>query len=89
MNLDNGALREGSIKDIKASVDYVVKSGIADPKRIGIMGGSYGGYMVMQGLTQYPELFAAGANLFGVTNFETFFKHTEPWDGIHLQNRIR
>jgi dipeptidyl aminopeptidase/acylaminoacyl peptidase len=79
VNLDNGALREGSIKDIKASVDYVVKSGIADSKRIGIMGGSYGGYMVMQGLTQYPELFAAGANLFGVTNFETFFKHTEPW----------
>ena len=43
------------------------------------MGGSYGGYMVMAGLTEYPELFAAGADLFGVVNFETFFKHTEPW----------
>ena len=43
------------------------------------MGGSYGGYMVMAGLAEYPELFAAGANLFGVVNFETFFKHTEPW----------
>ncbi len=43
------------------------------------MGGSYGGYMVMAGLTEYPQLFAAGANLFGVVNFETFFKQTEPW----------
>ncbi|HEV8160458.1 MAG TPA: S9 family peptidase, partial [Pyrinomonadaceae bacterium] len=79
VNLDNGALRENGVKDIKATVDYVVKSGVADPKRIGIMGGSYGGYMVMAGLTEYPELFAAGANLFGITNFETFFKHTQPW----------
>ncbi|MCA1622565.1 MAG: prolyl oligopeptidase family serine peptidase, partial [Acidobacteria bacterium] len=59
VNLDNGALRENGVKDIKATVDYVVKSGVADPKRIGIMGGSYGGYMVMAGLTEYPELFAA------------------------------
>lgn len=77
--LDNGALRENAVKDIKASVDYLVKSGVADPKRIGIMGGSYGGYMVMAGLTEYPELFAAGADLYGITNFETFFKHTQPW----------
>ncbi|MGI9069002.1 MAG: S9 family peptidase [Pyrinomonadaceae bacterium] len=79
VNLDNGALRVNGVKDIQASVDYVVKSGVADPKRIGIMGGSYGGYMVAAGLTEYPALFAAGANLFGVVNFETFFKHTQPW----------
>ena len=79
VNLDNGALRENAIKDIKASVDSVVNAGVADPRRIGIMGGSYGGYMVMAGLTEYPELFAAGANLFGIVNFETFFKHTQPW----------
>ena len=79
VNLDNGALRENGVRDIKASVDYVVGAGVADPKRVGIMGGSYGGYMVMAGLVEYPELFAAGANLFGVVNFETFFKHTQPW----------
>jgi dipeptidyl aminopeptidase/acylaminoacyl peptidase len=79
VNLDNGALRENGVRDIKASVDYVVAAGVADPKRIGIMGGSYGGYMVMAGLVEYPELFAAGANLYGVVNFETFFKHTQPW----------
>ena len=43
------------------------------------MGGSYGGYMVMAGLTEHPDLFAAGANLFGIVNFQTFFAHTEPW----------
>jgi dipeptidyl aminopeptidase/acylaminoacyl peptidase len=79
VNLDNGALRFDGVRDIRSSVDCVVKSGAADPKRIGIMGGSYGGYMVMAGLSEYPELFAAGADLFGVVNFETFFQHTEPW----------
>ena len=79
VNLDNGALRVDGVKDIQACVDAVVRAGVAAPGRIGIMGGSYGGYMVMAGLTEYPELFAAGANLFGVVNFETFFKNTEPW----------
>jgi dipeptidyl aminopeptidase/acylaminoacyl peptidase len=79
VNLDNGALRENGVRDIKATVDYVVGAKIADARRIGIIGGSYGGYMVMAGLTEYPDLFAAGANLFGIVNFETFFKNTQPW----------
>ena len=79
VNLDNGALRVEGVKDIADCVRAVVGAGVADPARIGIMGGSYGGYMVMAGLTEYPDLFAAGANLFGVVNFETFFKNTEPW----------
>jgi len=79
VNLDNGALRENGVRDIKATVDYIVGAKVADPRRIGIMGGSYGGYMVMAGLTEYPDLFAAGADLFGIVNFETFFKNTQPW----------
>ena len=79
VNLDNGALRKNAVKDIKATIDWLVSSGTADAKRIGIMGGSYGGYMVMAGLVEYPGEIAAGANLFGVVNFETFFKHSEPW----------
>ncbi|HWM89237.1 MAG TPA: S9 family peptidase [Thermoanaerobaculia bacterium] len=79
VNLDNGALRVNSVKDIKSCVDFLVGRGITDPGRIGIMGGSYGGYMTMAGLTEYPDLFAAGANLFGIVNFETFFSHTQPW----------
>jgi dipeptidyl aminopeptidase/acylaminoacyl peptidase len=79
VNLDNGALRVNAVADIKSSVDYLVSQKIADPRRLGIMGGSYGGYMTMAGLTEYPDLFRAGADLFGVVNFETFFAHTEPW----------
>jgi dipeptidyl aminopeptidase/acylaminoacyl peptidase len=79
VNLDNGELRFNGVKDIKACVDYLVNNHLADPKRIGIMGGSYGGYMTMAGLTEYPDLFAAGVDLYGIVNFMTFFQHTQPW----------
>jgi dipeptidyl aminopeptidase/acylaminoacyl peptidase len=79
VNLDNGELRFNGIHDIKSCVEYLVSSGIADPKQIGITGGSYGGYMTMAGVTEYPDLFAAGVDLFGIVNFATFFEHTEPW----------
>lgn len=79
VNLDNGSLRVNGIKDIKACYDYIVNSGFSEGNKIGIMGGSYGGYMVMAGITEYPEMFAAAANLFGVVNFKTFFDKTEPW----------
>lgn len=79
INLDNGELRFNAIKDIKTCVDYLVKAGIADPRHIGITGGSYGGYMTLAGITEFPDLFAAGADLYGMVNFFTFFEHTEPW----------
>lgn len=79
VNLDNGALRVNAIRDIKTCVDFVIRAGLAAPGHIGIMGGSYGGYMTMAGLTEYPELFRAGANIYGVVNFRTFFANTEPW----------
>ena len=80
VNLDNGALRVDGVRDIKATARRPGRQrGVADPQRLGIMGGSYGGYMVMAGVTEYPDLFAAGANLFGIVNFATFFEHTEPW----------
>ena len=79
VNLDNGALRTGAVDDIAACVDWAVSQGIADARRIGITGGSYGGYMTMAGLASFPDLFAAGANLFGIVNFATFFRNTEPW----------
>ena len=79
VNLDNGALRVNAVRDIQACADWVIQKGVADPQRMGIMGGSYGGYMTMAGLTEFPDLFAAGADLFGVVNFKTFFAHSEPW----------
>jgi dipeptidyl aminopeptidase/acylaminoacyl peptidase len=79
VNLDNGALRFEGIKDLKDCVDYLVVNRIADRARVGITGGSYGGYMTMVGVTFYPDLFAAAVDLFGMVNFFTFFEHTEPW----------
>ena len=79
VNLDNGALRFDAIRDIQSAVRYLIESGIAKAGHIGIMGGSYGGYMTMAGIVEYPELFAAAANLFGIVNFKTFFEQTEPW----------
>ena len=51
VNLDNGELRVNAVKDTKACADYLLANHIADPKRLGITGGSYGGYMVLAGLT--------------------------------------
>ena len=79
VNLDNGELRFAGVRDIKSSVDHLVQQGIADPTRLGITGGSYGGYLTMAGVTEYPDLFAAGVNLFGIVNFATFFAQSEPW----------
>lgn len=79
VNADNGERRVESLKDIKASVDFLVGKQLADPHKIGVMGGSYGGYMTMAALTEYPDLFAAGANLYGIVNFMTFFSHSQPW----------
>src|SRR5262249_49555144 len=69
------------VRDIEACLDYVVKSGVADPKRVGIMGGSYGGYMGMAGLTEYPDRFAAGGDLFRVVHFAPLFAPTQPGVG--------
>ena len=79
LNLDNGALRRNAVQDIKSTVTHLVDQKIAQSGKIGIMGGSYGGYMTMAGLTEFPDLFAAGVNIYGVVNFQTFFEKTEPW----------
>lgn len=81
MALDDRGKRVDGVRDIKATTDALVAKGVADPKRLGITGGSYGGYMVMAGVTEYPEMFAAGANLYGIVNFESFFRESEPWMG--------
>ena len=79
VNLDNGALRFDAIHDIASTANHLIDSGIAEPGRLGIMGGSYGGYMTMAGMAEFPEMFAAGVNLYGLVNFKTFFALTEPW----------
>lgn len=81
MSLDNHAGRFDANRDIKATADFLINEGIGAKGRLGIMGGSYGGYVVMVAVTDYPDLFAAGANLFGMVNFETFFAQSTPWMG--------
>ena len=79
VNADNQGKRLNVLRDVKSCVDFVVGSGLADPRRVGIMGGAYGGWVTMAALTAYPDAFAAGVNLFGIVNFLSFFAETEPW----------
>ncbi|HLM03149.1 MAG TPA: S9 family peptidase, partial [Pyrinomonadaceae bacterium] len=75
-HLDDVEKREDSVKDLAFAVEWLKTSGGADPKRIAVMGGSYGGYMTMAAITLYPELWAAAVNTVGIVNWETFLKNT-------------
>ena len=75
-DLDNYKLRLDSVRDGKAAADWLVKAGYADAKRIATWGGSYGGYMVLAELTEFPGTFAAGIEVVGISNFETFLENT-------------
>jgi dipeptidyl aminopeptidase/acylaminoacyl peptidase len=65
--------------DITDGVKWLVDQGIADPKRVAIYGGSYGGYAVLAGLTKTPDLYAAGVDYVGVSNLFTFIKTVPPY----------
>ena len=56
--------------DITDGVNYLIEQGVADPDRVAIFGGSYGGYATMAGLTFTPDLYAAGINYVGVVDLE-------------------
>ncbi len=75
-HLDDVKLREDSVKDLAAAVDWLKQSGSADSRRIAVMGGSYGGYMALAAITLYPDLWAAAIEMFGISNFETNLKNT-------------
>jgi dipeptidyl aminopeptidase/acylaminoacyl peptidase len=79
--LDNHEKRFDANRDVYDSANYLIRSGVGAKGRLGIVGGSYGGYVVMMAVTEYPETFAAGADLFGIVNFETFFAQSTPWMG--------
>ncbi|PYP88854.1 MAG: S9 family peptidase [Blastocatellia bacterium AA13] len=65
--------------DITDGVQYLIKQGVADPKRIAIYGGSYGGYATLAGLTFTPDLYACGVDYVGVANLFTFMKSIPPY----------
>jgi dipeptidyl aminopeptidase/acylaminoacyl peptidase len=79
MALDNIELRPNSVADLAAAVDWLTREGGADPARIGVVGRSYGGFMVLAAATSYPNLWAAAVDIVGIANFLSFFAHTGVW----------
>ena len=65
--------------DITDGVQWLIKEGIADPKRVAIYGGSYGGYATLAGVTFTPDLYAAAVDYVGVSNMFTFMKTIPPY----------
>jgi len=65
--------------DITDGVEWLVKEGIADPARICIYGGSYGGYATLEGLVKTPDLYACGVDYVGVSNLFTFMNTIPPY----------
>ncbi|MCW2717939.1 S9 family peptidase [Pseudonocardia sp.] len=76
---DDHERRFVAITDVRAAVDFLTSSGLADPGRIGVSGRSYGGYLTLAALARFPELFAVGVDVCGMSDFATFYAHTEPW----------
>ena len=79
VHLDDVEKRLDSVHDLEALVRWAVKEKLSMNGGIGIMGGSYGGFMVLSALTEYPDLWAAGVDSVGIANFETFLKNTAKW----------
>jgi len=64
------------LADVMAGVDWLVAEGIADPKRIGITGTSYGGYMTLYALARHPDRFAVGVSNVGIVSWKNLFDTT-------------
>jgi dipeptidyl aminopeptidase/acylaminoacyl peptidase len=65
--------------DITDGVQWLIQQGIADPERIAIYGGSYGGYATLSGITRTPDLYAAAVDYVGVSNLLTFMNTIPPY----------
>ncbi len=74
--LDDGRKRMDSVADLAAVHDLLVARNIADRDRIAVMGGSYGGFMVLAALTHQPERWAAGVDIVGIAHLGTFLRNT-------------
>ncbi len=77
--LDDKERRLDSVKDLVALREHLVTKDAFDMTRIALMGGSYGGFMVLAGLAFYPDLWAAGVDTVGISNFVTFLQNTAPY----------
>jgi dipeptidyl aminopeptidase/acylaminoacyl peptidase len=77
LKLDNGKLREDSVKDIGALLDWIAGQPELDKTRVGVTGGSYGGFMSLAVQTTYNDKIKAGIDIVGISNFVTFLKNTQ------------
>jgi dipeptidyl aminopeptidase/acylaminoacyl peptidase len=79
LQLDNGYLREDSVKDIGALLDWIGTQPDLDSDRILVAGGSYGGYMSLAVATYYGDRIRASIDIVGISNFVTFLEKTESY----------
>ncbi len=77
--LDNGVRREDSVRDIGALLDWIAKQPGLDANRVGVYGGSYGGYMVLAAMVHYGDRLRAGVEIVGISDFRTFLANTEDY----------
>ncbi|MEK6371941.1 MAG: prolyl oligopeptidase family serine peptidase [Acidobacteriota bacterium] len=77
--MDNGLKREDSVKDIGALIDWIKSDPMLDGARIGVVGGSYGGYMTLATMTHYNDAMRAAIDVVGISNFMTFFQNTSDY----------
>lgn len=79
LSLDNGALREDSVKDIGALFDWIAQQPTLDASRVMVTGGSYGGYMSLAVATHYADRIAGAIDVVGISNFVSFLNNTESY----------
>lgn len=79
MTADDGRKRWDAIRDVVACAQLVLAKGLATSERLAVGGRSYGGYMTLAMLAFHPELFAAGIDVCGMSDLETFYRYTEPF----------
>lgn len=77
--MDDKKHGEVDLDDCVWAKKYLISTGYIDPDKIGIIGGSYGGYMVLAGLTFRPDEFAVGVDLFGISNWVRTIQSIPPW----------
>lgn len=68
----------GDLKDEIAGVEFLKATGYVDPKKIGITGGSYGGFMTLMAIGKTPDVWAAAVELYGIINWSTMLKSSDP-----------
>jgi dipeptidyl aminopeptidase/acylaminoacyl peptidase len=77
-HLDDRFKRMDAVTDMAHGVAWLKAEGGADPRRIAVYGASYGGFMVMAGITHHPDLWAAAIDIVGIVNLETLLENTHP-----------